>query len=100
MSTGNPPVVVKLLAEQRKRCLATIYNAAENSPWWPRLTEPQQNAFKEQVRNAVAVFYDLTRDVVKVTDDDGGRNEIVLDLIRSIHSEQLRLKQQLEGNRG
>lgn len=89
---GNSPVVLKLLAEQRKRCLATILYAAESSPWWGSLPTAQQAAFRDQVRSALAVFYDLTRDVVKVTDDDDTpRNDLVLDAIRAMHSEQRRL---------
>lgn len=88
MASGNTPVVIRLLAEQRKRCLATILNSAENSAWWSTLTSGQQNLFREQVRSAISVFYDLTRDVVKVTEDDTPRNDLVLDAIRAMHSEQ------------
>lgn len=80
-------VVVKLLAEQRKRCLATIMHAAESGGWWDGLSTAQQNAYREQVRTAIAVFYDLVRDVVKVTDDEGPRNDVVLDAIRAMHSD-------------
>lgn len=94
-SNGNAPVL-RLLGEQRKRCLATILTAAEASSWWPRLSDPQQAQFRDQVRAALAVFYDLTRDVVKVTEDDGIRNELALDLIRSIHSQQTQISDALK----
>ncbi len=81
------PVVIRLLAEQRKRCLATILTSAENSDWWGTLTPAQQNAHREQVRSALAVFYDLVRDVVKVSDDDGLRNDHAVELLERIHSQ-------------
>lgn len=87
--------VLRLLAEQRKRCLATILTAAEGTSWWPRLSDDQQSTYRDQVRAALAVFYDLTRDVVKVTEDDGVRNEIALDLIRSIHTQQTQINESL-----
>jgi hypothetical protein len=94
---ASTPVVLRLLAEQRKRCLATILNAAESSPWWSRLSDTQQNAHRDQVRAALAVFYDLTRDLVKVTEDDSMRNDLALELIRSIHHQQVAIREQLEG---
>jgi hypothetical protein len=94
------PVVMRLLAEQRKRCLATILNAAETSPWWPTLSEAQQNMYRDQVKTALAVFYDLTRDVVKVTEDDTNRNTLALDLIRAIHAGQQKITDHLGAGSG
>lgn len=90
---SGPPLVVRLLAEQRKRCLATIMTSAENSAWWPELEADEQDAFRASVRAAVSIFYDLARDIVKVADDSdpGMRNDLALDLIRSIHTQQQRL---------
>jgi hypothetical protein len=96
MSNAGPPLVVRLLAEQRKRCLATILNSAESSAWWSRLSEPQQNAYRDQVRAALAVFYDLTRDLIKVTEDDTVRNDLALDLIRSMHTQTAQIRERLE----
>ncbi len=95
MGANATPLVVRLLAEQRKRCLATILNAAEASSWWSRLSEVQQNAYRDQVRSALAIFYDLTRDVIKVSDDDTVRNDLALDLIRSVHSQQIKIVEKL-----
>lgn len=87
MSNSSAPVI-RLLGEQRKRCLATILTAAETAGWWHKLNPDQQQTFREQVRTALSVFYDLTRDVVKVSEDDAGivRNEYALDLLQSIHT--------------
>ena len=91
-------VVMRLLAEQRKRCMATILNAAENTPWWSTLTPGQQNTFRDQVKSAISVFYDLTRDVVKVSEEDATpRNDVVLDAIRAMHSEQRAISARLKG---
>jgi hypothetical protein len=98
--SGNAPMVMRLLAEQRKRCLATILNSAESSPWWARLSDTQQNTYRDQVRTALAVFYDLSRDVVKVADDDddGMRNGHAIELIRSFTTQQQRIIEQLKEN--
>jgi hypothetical protein len=96
MTSTGPPLVVRLLAEQRKRCLATILNSAESSAWWSRLSDAQQGVYRDQVRSALAVFYDLTRDLIKVTEDDSTRNDLALDLIRSLHSQTSQIREHLE----
>lgn len=78
--------VVRVVTEQRKRCLASILGAAETSPWWGRLSKDEQVAFRQRVIDALNVFYDLCRDVIKVTDEDVVRNEYVIDLIEAIHT--------------
>jgi hypothetical protein len=93
---SGTPVIVRLLSEQRKRCLATIFGSIEASTWWPDLTAAQQQQLREQVRGALAVFYDLCRDVVKVSDDDGLRNDLALDLIRAVHTQQRELSERLK----
>lgn len=93
--SNGQPVVVRLLSEQRKRCLATILNAAETSSWWAKLTDSQQAEYRIQVRTAIAVFYDLTRDLVKVTEDDNPRNDLALELIRAIHNQNQKISERL-----
>lgn len=84
---GNSPVM-RLLGEQRKRCYATILTSAETAPWWGRLSSAQQQTYRENVRSALTIFYDLTRDIVKISDeDDALRNEHTLDVIRAIHTQ-------------
>ncbi len=94
--SAQAPMVIRLLVEQRKRCLATILNAAEASSWWTRLSDAQQTQFRDQVRAAIGVFYDFTRDVAKVTEDDVTRNEPALELIRSVHTQQQRISEKLD----
>lgn len=95
--SGTAPLVVRLLAEQRKRCLATILSGSESSTWWHELSGAEQEAHRASVRAALATFYDFTRDVLKVADDDapGLRNDLALELIRSIHTQQQRLVERL-----
>lgn len=92
---SGPPLVVKLMAEQRKRCLATILSGAESSPWWGQLTPAQQDAHRDQVRHALAIFYDFCRDVAKVTDDDGVRNDLALELIQAVYNQQRTIVERL-----
>lgn len=80
--------VTRVVTEQRKRCLASILGSAENSPWWNRLTRDEQIAYRQRVIDALGVFYDLVRDVIKVTDDpDTLRNERAVDLLERIHTQ-------------
>lgn len=78
--------VVRVVTEQRKRCLASILGAAETSSWWPRLSRDEQQAYRTKVIEALGVFYDLCRDVIKVTDEDGLRNDHAVELIERIHT--------------
>jgi hypothetical protein len=83
-------VVVRVVTEQRKRCLASILGAAESGPWWGRLSREEQLAYRQKVIDALGVFYDLVRDIVKVTDEDGLRNDHVVELIERIHTQVVR----------
>lgn len=77
--------VMRVVTEQRKRCLASILGAAETSPWWGRLSKEEQVAYRQKVLDSLGVFYDLVRDVIKVTDEGAIRNEHAVDLIEAIH---------------
>lgn len=79
-------VVMRVLAEQRKRCLASILGAAESAGWWNALGRDEQTAYKESVRGALGIFYDLCRDIVRVTEGDVIRNDHAVELIEHIHS--------------
>ena len=81
---------MRVVTEQRKRCLASILGAAEASAWWGRLSKDEQLAYRQRVIDALGVFYDLCRDVIKVSDDDGVRNEHAVDLIERIHTQVTR----------
>ncbi len=83
-------VVVRVVTEQRKRCLASILGSAETAPWWNRLSRDEQLAYRQKVIDSLGVFYDLVRDVIKVSDDDGLRNDHVVELIERIHTQVVR----------
>lgn len=89
-------MAVRLMAEQRKRCLATILSSAESSAWWAKLDRHQQDAYRDQVRSALAIFYDFARDVLKVQDEDSGvRNDLALELIQAVYQQNLTIAERL-----
>lgn len=89
--------IVQLIAEQRKRLIASIMSAAETSPWWIRLNAAEQRAYREKVLSSIGVFYDFCRDVVKVSDVDVVRNEHALNLLQRIHDSQRSIERTLSG---
>ena len=85
--------VIRVVNEQRKRCQAGILGAAETSPWWRRLSKDEQTLYRAKVLDSVSVFYDLCRDVIKVTEsDDIPRNEYALQLLLDLHAKIDHLK--------
>ena len=95
---SGPPMVIRLMAEQRKRCLATILSSAESSAWWQNLDRAQQDEFRDQVRSALAIFYDFSRDVLKVQDEDGHaavRNDLALELIQAVYQQNKSIAERL-----
>jgi hypothetical protein len=91
---------MRLLGEQRKRCYATILTSAETSPWWSKLTATQQQTYRENVRSALTIFYDLTRDIVKISDEDEAlRNQHALELIRAVHTQTTHISEALSSTR-
>lgn len=81
---------MRVVTEQRKRCLASILGAAESSPWWGRLSREEQLAHRQRVIDSLGVFYDLCRDVIKVSDEEGLRNDHVVEMIEQIHRNSTR----------
>lgn len=82
----------RLLGEQRKRLVASIMGAAEQSAWWHKLSSAEQTAYREKVRSSIGTFYDFCRDVIKVTGDDTIRNDYALQLLNEVHAGQKRLE--------
>jgi hypothetical protein len=79
-------VVLRLIAEQRKRAIGGILSHAENSDWWERMSPKEQRELREKVLGSFGNFYDLVRDVVKVGSEDAVVNEHTLRLIQQIHA--------------
>lgn len=93
MSAPVPSITTRIVAEQRKRLVASILRAAEQSEWWRKLTSEQQKLYRDDVLSAVNVFYELVRDIVKVSEDDGVRNDYAIQLIEKVHASQRQLEQ-------
>lgn len=83
-----PSVTTKIVAEQRKRLVASVMRAAETSTWWRKLTPEEQGDFREDVLSSINVFYELVRDIVKVSEDELVSNDYVVKLIEKMHADQ------------
>ncbi len=88
MSAPGPSVTMRIVAEQRKRLVASIMRGAEQSTWWRKLTPEEQGAFRDDTLTSINVFYELVRDIVKVSEDDGIRNDQAIQLINAVHQSQ------------
>lgn len=88
-------LVMALLVEQRKRLVAALLQHCENAAWYRHLSEGERQALRQNVLSSVGVFYDLMRDVIKVTRDDSLRNEEALNLLRRVHESQRRMERRL-----
>jgi hypothetical protein len=75
----------QLVAEQRRRCIATILGFCEGADWWGALEKDEQVGLRATVLRAVATLYDVTLDVLKVSGGDGVTNACVIDMIEAIH---------------
>lgn len=87
MSTG-PSVTTKIVAEQRKRLVASIMRSAEQSSWWRKLSTEEQVDYRDDVLSSINVFYELVRDIVKVSEDEVVSNDYVVKLIEKMHADQ------------
>ena len=88
-------VVMLIVVEQRKRLVASILGSAERSAWWGKVSPAEQREYRKKVLDSVGVFYDLIRDVVKVSNEDTMVNEQALGLIQQVHAGQARLERAL-----
>jgi len=90
-------VVIKLITEQRKRLVASIMGAAEQKAWWSKLTPQDQQQYRQKVLDSIGVFYDLIRDVVKVTNEGWMVSEEAIKLLSQVHASQQRLERGKNG---
>lgn len=93
----NDDLVIKLITEQRKRLVASIMGAAESKGWWNKLTVQEQREYRSKVLDSIGVFYDLVRDVVKVSGDGWTVSDDALALIAQVHASQNRLEKTIGG---
>lgn len=85
-------VMRRLAGEQRRRFIAGVLGAAEQSNWWSKLTVGEQKQFREKLLNSVGAYHDFMLDVIKVSADDSIRNEHALTLLQQVHDSQRRLE--------
>jgi hypothetical protein len=86
MATNDHPMK-RLIAEQRRRCVATILGSAETSGWWDRLSKDDQLDLRDDVLKGINTFYELVLDVIKVSDDGTSVvNSYAVDLLQAIHT--------------
>lgn len=88
-------IVIRLITEQRKRLVASIMGAAEQKPWWGKLSLQDQQEYRRKVLDSIGVFYDLIRDVVKVTNEGWTISQDAIELIAQVHASQSRLERSL-----
>lgn len=73
--------VREFLKNRRDRVLGTILGNAERQIW-PKLTQPEREAFRNIVIDAVNSYHDSVLDLVK--SDDGARNDEVVALLERL----------------
>lgn len=89
-------MIRRLAGEQRRRFIAGMLGAAESTQWWPKLSAPEQRAYRDRVMSSVGTYHDFMLDVIKVThDDDSIRNEHAIELIQQVHASQTRLERSM-----
>lgn len=87
-------IMRRLAGEQRRRFIAGILGAAEQSSWWGKLSVTEQRSYREKVLTSVGSYHDFMLDVIKVSNDDTVRNEHALTLLQQVHDSQRRLERQ------
>jgi hypothetical protein len=81
----------RLAVKQRRRMLASLLSAAENSPWWPKLSNAEKSTFRDKVIDSVNGYHDVMLDVISVGAEDL-RSADVMGLLEQVHASQLRLE--------
>jgi hypothetical protein len=88
----------KLVSQQRSRTVAGILSWCESRSWYRQLSQVERDAFRERLFSQIGIFYDLVLDIIKVGDEDGVRNEQVLELLQRLHQGQRRLEDRINGS--
>lgn len=88
-------MIRRLAGEQRRRFIAGMLGAAESTQWWPKLSAPEQRAYRDRVMSSVGTYHDFMLDVIKVGTEDGVVNEKALELLESVRASQRRVESRL-----
>ena len=76
--------MTRLLVQRRKRLVASIMGHAERE-FFDRLTPAQREDFRDKTLDSIDEFYDLVRDLLKISSDQFVVNDEALGLLRQIH---------------
>ena len=82
----------RLAGEQRRRFVAGVLGAAEQSAWWGKLSVPEQRAYRDKIMASVGSYHDFMLDVLKVSGEDSVRNEHAIALLQQVHDSQRRVE--------
>jgi hypothetical protein len=96
---GDNTFARALLAQQRKRLLASTLGAAETAPWWVTLTPQQRSVFRDKMIASVNTYYEFCLDLI-VAGGDVLRSDDTLALLHTIHASQLRVERGRESSGG
>lgn len=99
MAIPTPPVrrmnetdkLLALLAEARKRHVASVMGLAERSGYWKKLNPVERKELRDHHIGEFDVFYNLVRDVIKVDRSSDIRNPETVDLLVLIHEQVNRM---------
>lgn len=86
--------MMRLIAERRKRLVATVMGHAERE-FFGQLSPAQQQEFRRKTLTAIDDFCDLIRDVLKISGEDVMVNGHALELLEQIHDTQCQLTKRL-----
>lgn len=77
--------MTRLLMQRRKRLVASIMGHAERE-FFGQLTAEQREDFRDKTLDSIDEFYDLVRDLLKISSDQFMVNDEALDMLRQIHA--------------
>ncbi len=80
--------MVRLLMQRRKRLVASILGHAERE-FFHKLNASEREDFRDKTLDSIDEFYDLVRDLLKISSDQFVVNDEALSLLRQIHDNQL-----------
>lgn len=80
--------ITRLLGERRKRLVASILGHAERE-FFAKLSADEREDFRDKTLDSIDQFYDLVRDLLKISGDQFVVNDEALDLLRQIHAKSV-----------
>ena len=93
---ADDDMIVALAGKQRKRFIASVLGAAEQAPWWRKLSPVEQREYRQKILDSAGTYHDFMLDVIGVSKNGGLRNEYAIELIQAVHDSQRRLERELQ----